>query len=152
MLLIGKEYSDELWYGNEDDPDDTGIVYKQIFPYLYIDETQTEVKAYICYEVDIPDVQSKTIKGMKITIWCICHKSCMKCSKRDYLGTRADKLADAVERALRNYEFQQESKGKAAYGIGKLQLKSVLNFSSVNKEFYGRQLIFSVPEFKIRGA
>ena len=36
---------------NKDDYDDEDVdnlIYKQIFPYLYIDDTQTEVMTYIC--------------------------------------------------------------------------------------------------------
>lgn len=149
ILLVGEEYSDDMWYGKEDDEDDFGIVYKQIFPYLYVNETQTSVKTYICFETDIPRIPTGTIKDMKLIIWCLCHKSCMKYTKKGYFGTRVDILADAIERALRQSEIESEKKGKAKFGIGNLHLDSVTYMASQNKEYYGRQMIFTISEFKL---
>lgn len=149
IMLVGEEYSDDMWYGVDDD--DYGIVYKQIFPYLYIEETQIKVKTYICFETDIPRIPTSTIKDMKLIVWCICHKSCMKYSKKGYSGTRADILADAVERALRQSETDSQNKGKSKFGIGTLHLESVTYIASQNKEYYGRQMIFTVPDFKVKG-
>lgn len=149
ILLVGTEYSDEMWYGKEDNDEDYGIVYKQIFPYLYINETQTDVKAYICFDTDIPRIPTSTIKEMKLIVWCLCHKSCMKYSKTEYSGTRVDILADAVERSLRQAEVDSEKNGKSKFGIGRLHLDSVTYMTSQNKEYYGRQMIFTVPDFKM---
>jgi len=140
-ILLGKGYTQEQVWGNDESHEDYGIVYKQIFPYLYIAETQTEVLSYLCFEVDVPRIPTGTIKDMKIIIWAYCHKKCMRFSMKDYLGTRADILADAAERALN--ETQK-------LGIGKLHLDSATYLSSSNKQFYGRQLIFTVPDFKVK--
>ena len=78
---------------------------------------------------------------MKIIIWAFCNKSSMRYSKKGYLGTKADILADAVERALSDSQ---------KFGIGKLHLDSATYLSSSNKQFYGRQLIFTVPDFKLK--
>lgn len=147
IMLVGEEYSDDMWYGVDDD--DYGIVYRQIFPYLYIDETQTKVNTYICFETDIPRIPTETIKDMKLIVWCLCHKRCMKYSKKGYSGTRVDILADAIERTLYQSEIDSQNKGKAKFGIGKLHLDSVTYMAPQNKEYYGRQMIFTVPDFKI---
>lgn len=115
------------------------LPYSQMFPYLYIDETQTETKSYICVEVDVPRIPTNTIKDMKVFIWAYCHKSVMKYSKKGYTGTRADILADMIERLLRESD---------KFGIGKLQLQNVEHFFP-NKEYYGRQMIYHMPDFKI---
>lgn len=148
IMLVGEEYSDDMWYGVDDN--DYGIVYRQIFPYLYIDETQTKVNTYICFETEIPRISSATIKDVKLIVWCLCHKKCMKYSKKGYSGTRADILADAVERTLHQTEVDSQDKGKSKFGIGKLHLDSVTYITSQNKEYYGRQLVFTVPEFKTK--
>lgn len=140
-ILLGKDHTQEQVWGAEENDDDLGIVYKQVFPYLYIDETQTEVLSYLCFEVDIPLVPTGTIKDMKIIIWAYCHKGCMRYSKKDYLGTKADILADAVERSLGNSQ---------KLGIGKPHLDSVTYLNSTNKMYYGRQLVFTVPDFKVK--
>ena len=123
----------------EDDVEN--LMYTQIFPYLYTDETQTETLTYLCFEVDVPRLSSSTVKDMKIIVLAYCHKDIMKYSKKGYYGTRVDILADMVERKLRDsYDL----------GIGKPELISVTNFFPNNK-YYGRQLIYNVPEFKIKG-
>ena len=33
---------------------DEQLIYKHIFPYLYVDDTQTEAKTYVCIEVSVP--------------------------------------------------------------------------------------------------
>lgn len=139
-LMLGKNFTDEQVYGNNDDVNDFGIVYKQIFPYLYIDDTQKSVKSYLCIEVDIPRVPTATIKDMKIIIWAYCHKSYMKYYKDGFIGTCTDILSDMVERELQDSE---------KFGIGKLHLESATYFSP-SKEYYGRQLIFSTSDFKYK--
>lgn len=130
-LLINKtDYSD-------DEIDD--LLYTHIFPYLYIDEVQTEVKTYICFEVDIPKFSTGTIKDMKLIIWIYSHKEDMKYSKQGYCGTKVDILADIIERQLRDSD---------EFGIGKLEIVSCTYFIP-NKKYYGKQLIYNMPDFKI---
>ena len=115
------------------------LPYSQIFPYLYVDDTQTEVLSYICIEVDVPRIPTNTVKDMKIWIWAYCHKENMKYSKKGYIGTKADILVDMIERQLRESN---------KFGIGKLQLVSVEHFFP-NRNYYGRQMIYTMPDFKI---
>lgn len=131
-LMLGKNYTQ----ASADN-----IVYSQIFPYLYVDDTQTKVKSYLCIEVDMPTIPSGTIKNMEVTIWAYCHKNCMKYLKKDYIGTRADILADMVERKIREFD---------PMGIGEMHLESVKRLFP-NTKYYGKQLIFETPDFKIKG-
>ena len=97
------------------------------------------IHIYICLEVDIPRTIDFTYKDMKITVWCYCHKGIMRYSYKGYLGTRADILSDMVDRLLNSSNN---------YGPGRLRLQSSTYFSP-SKDFYGRQLIYSCPEFNI---
>ena len=63
----------------------------------------------------------------------------MKYSKKGYIGTKSDILADMIERQLRDSD---------KFGIGKLQLQSVTHFFP-SKDYYGRQMIFYTPDFRI---
>lgn len=134
-LLFNKEpYTEE---------DVDNLVYTQIFPYLYVNETQTEVKSYICLEVDIPRVPTGTIKDMKLILWVYSHKNGMKYSKKGYLGTKVDILVDMIEKQLRDSD---------KFGIGKLQLLSCTYFfpdTKLTSKYYGKQLIYNMPDFKI---
>ena len=114
-VMLGKKFTDEQV---------ENIVYNQVFPYLYIDETQTETKTYICCEVNVPRIPTNTIKDMTITIWVFCHKDIMKYSKKGYRGTRTDILADMIERNLRDSD---------EFGIGKVHLDSVTCISPNTK-------------------
>lgn len=130
-MLMKKKYTEE---------DVDNLVYSQVFPYLYVDDTQTMVLPYVCFEVTIPRIPTGTIKDMQIIVWTYCHKDCMRCSQKGYLGTRADILADIIERHIHD-----------AYnmGIGHPSLQSVRQFSPQNK-YYGREFIFTVPDFKVK--
>ena len=131
LLFNKKPYTEE---------DADNLIYSQVFPYLYVDETQTDVKAYICCEVDIPRLPTGTIKDMKLIIWTYCHKEGMKYSKKGYVGTKVDILADMIECQLRDSD---------KFGIGKLELQSVTYFFPNNK-YYGKQMIYNMPDFKLK--
>ena len=134
LLLNQKDYTDD---------DRDKLFYSQIFPYLYLDDTQDKTLTYLCFELDIPsstDKLSSTIKNMKMVVFTYCHKDIMQYSKNENCGTRVDILSGMVERILRNsYDF----------GIGKPELISVTNFSPNNK-YYGKQLVYNIPQFKVK--
>ena len=100
-LMIGKKnYSEEEVHN---------LIYKQIFPYLYIDDTQTEVMTYICLEVDIPRIPTHTIKNVQVIIWICSHKEDMKYSKYGYLGNTVQEILDGI-----NYRTEEIVKENAA--------------------------------------
>lgn len=131
----------ELILGNGcgNDNLDERLMYKNVFPFLYIDDTQTKQESYICIEVDVPRTMDFTFKDMKVHVWCYCHKDIMQYQKNDYLGTRTDILSDMVDRLLNSSND---------YGLGRLKLKSCDHFYP-SKEHYGRELIYSCTEFNI---
>lgn len=141
-FIASKDICELLLYGkkNYTEDDIENLIYTQIFPYLYTNETQQETLPYLCVEVDIPRIPTGTIKDMRLIVWAYSHKKCMKYNKKGYLGTRIDILADMVERQLRDSN---------KFGIGKLELLSCTYFFP-NSEYYGRQMIFSIPDFKIK--
>lgn len=130
-VILGSGYNKE----NVDEQ----LIYSNIFPYLYIDDTQTEQKSYIGVEVDVPRTMNFTYKDMRITIWCYCHKGIMKYSKKGYSGTRSDILSDMVDRLLNSSNN---------FGLGRLKLQSC-TYLSPSKDYYGKQLIYSCAEFNI---
>lgn len=140
-LLSSPDICEALLGDNLTD-DVSSLEYTRIFPYLHLKNTPDEVIPYLCVETDVPELQSGTMKSMRITVWVLCHKNCMAYSKTGYIGTRTDILSDMIERRLNDsYEF----------GIGKLHLDSAVHLNNTNEHYYGRQLIFSVPDFKVKG-
>ena len=51
------------------------LPYTQIYPYEMVPETVSVAKTFICFDVDIPDVQNKTILTPVIYLWVFTHKS-----------------------------------------------------------------------------
>ena len=130
-LILGEAY-------NKADVDEK-ITYENVFPYLYVDDTQTEAKTYVCVEVSVPRTMDFTYKDMKIDIWCYCHKKIMKYSKKGFLGTRADILSDMIDRLLNSSNN---------YGVGRLKLQSCVPLN-ISTNYYGRHLTYSCAEFNI---
>lgn len=61
-LMLGENYSNEAV---------DNMLYDQLFPYLYVDKTQTEVKSYLCLEVDIPRIATATLLSQSLyEIYC----------------------------------------------------------------------------------
>lgn len=77
-----------------------GLIYKHIFPYPRIPETQTETCSYITITVDMPRVSTKNyfFKDMLITVRVIVHQDLMKmekefsASRSDYIGALINKI------------------------------------------------------------
>lgn len=133
----------ELMLGNEYDQEtaEEQLMYQNIFPYLYIEGTQTVEKAYLCVEVDNPRIPNGNIKEMEITVLAYCHKGIMKYSKYGYAGTRADILADMAFRAISTYANN--------LGIKQIRLKRN-KFAIPGDNFYGKELTLTCPEFARR--
>lgn len=73
------------------------LLYKNIFPYLRIIDTQKEAASYITMSVDMPKVSTKNyfFKDMVITINVIVHENIMEMPK-NYSATRADYIASLI--------------------------------------------------------
>lgn len=127
VMLQKKDYTD-------DDVDN--LMYSQLFPYLYVDGTQTEVLPYVDIEI-VMNAGSGTIKNMLLYVDTFAHKECMICNQKDYSGNRCDILADIIEQSLHDCKD---------FGIGRFQLLSV-GYLNVSSDYYGRRMIFSVPDF-----
>lgn len=118
---------------------DEKLIYKHVFPYLYVDDVQSEAKTYICVEVSVPRTHDFTYKDMQVDVWCYCHKDIMKYSKKGYLGTRADIVSDMIDRLLNSSNN---------YGLGRLRLQSSIPLN-ISKTHYGRHMTYKCVEFNI---
>ncbi len=116
------------------------LPYHHIYPYLYIDGTQTETKSYICIEIDVPRTSDFTYKDMKVIIWVCTHKDLMKCSVKGYSGTMVDVLSTMIDNLLNS---------SRNFGIGRLKLESS-TYIKPNNTYYGRQLIYNCSEFNLK--
>lgn len=71
------------------------LLYKNIFPYKRVPDTEEEVKTYICCKVNTRAgyAKNKLFKEMEITLYIITHQNLMKC---EYNGTRIDYIGSLV--------------------------------------------------------
>ena len=116
---------------------------KYVKSHLFIDDTITDTKSYIFYDVRMPYIRSTT-KTCKVVMYVLCHKDILEddCDFVGYFGNRADILSEMIENCLLNDEEVAKY-----FGIGDLQLESVDIFNN-SKRFYGLQMIFDVPNFR----
>ena len=138
-LLLNKPIKDIT----EDDIDIA--VSENIFDYQYINDTVKETKAFIMIEAEVPLVQNKQIKEMKIYISVACHKDFMKLTPNyfpGFIGNRRDNIIIHVDKMLNNQDI---------FGLGTLKLNYVKSMSSTNQDFTIRTLCYEVSDFNIKG-
>ena len=110
------------------------LAYTQIFPYEYIPETVSNASTFICFDVDIADVQNKTFYLPVLYIWVFTHKSKIRLPSG---GIRTDKLCSEIDSLLN---------GSFYYGLGDMDLKSVGRFSPIT-DYQGRVLTYATRDF-----
>ena len=109
--------------------------------HLFIDDTITEAKTFIFYDVVFPSL-TNNIKMCQVVMYLICSRDILEDYTKDgYYGDRIDVLAQMVEDTLINDEETANS-----FGIGKLRLDSVDIYNATR--FYGCVLHFDVPAFR----
>jgi hypothetical protein len=114
--------------------DPKSLVYTQVFPYEYVPETIAHGRTYICCDVDIQSVESKTYLFPTIYIWVFTHKSLMRLPEG---GVRVDKLCSEIARKIN---------GSRYYGLGELEFYSSRRFAPVT-DYLGKELIFQTTDF-----
>ena len=110
------------------------LVYSQVFPYEYVPDVVEHGQTFICCEVDIRSVQSKTFLTPEIYIWVFTHKSKVRLPEG---GVRTDRLASEITKIIN---------GSRMYGLGELELYSVKRFAPIS-DYQGRILTFQAKDF-----
>ena len=110
------------------------LVYSQVFPYEYIPETVTHGHTFICCEVEIQRVSSKTYLTPALYVWVFTHKSKIRLPEG---GVRTDKLCSEIAKAINGSRF---------YGLGELDLYSVKRFAPIT-DYQGKVMMFQATDF-----
>lgn len=110
------------------------LVYKQIFPYEYVPEIVDSGKTFICCDVDIDNVVSKTFLTPTLYIWVFTHKTMLRLPDG---GVRTDKLCSEIAKTINGSRF---------YGLGELDLCAASHFAPIS-DFQGRALVFQTKDF-----
>lgn len=110
------------------------LMYTQIFPYEYVPDTVTHGQTFICCDVDIQKVESKTFLRPTLYIWVFTHKSKMRLPEG---GVRVDKLCVEVAKKIN---------GSRYYGLGELEFTSSRRFAPIT-DYQGKVLTFQTKDF-----
>jgi len=110
------------------------LPYTQIFPYEFVPETENDARTFICFDVDIISVPSKTYYVPVLYIWIFSHKSRMRLPEG---GVLLDKLSAEIDKMLSGNRF---------YGLGQLKLNSVGRFAPTT-DFLGRAMTYTALDF-----
>lgn len=129
VALINKNYIDES--GECVDSDE--LIYKQIFPYYYIPETQTEAQSYVIMKVNGLGIKNKIYNSAEVYICVISHQDIMEAKG----GTQIDLMGEIIEELFN---------GRDDFGFGEMELLSNIE-SEINKTHRCRILRFIVEDF-----
>lgn len=135
-LLVNKSFDSV----EEDDMDDA--LENHIFDYQYVDKTTQEAGAYVWAEIEVPRVDNRQIKSVRVYVTIACHGQVMRLDRNKFagvIGNRRDNLVRYVDRLLN---------GSQVFGIGTLELRSALTLTSINN-FTIRELTYEIPDFNI---
>ena len=117
------------------DDDEIGLVYKQIFPYYYIPETQTETLSYVLMKVNGLGKVDKMYTKAEVYICVISHQDIMRV--KGGKGTRIDMMGEVVEKLFN---------GRDDFGFGEMELKSDVE-TNINNMHRCRELRFIIEDF-----
>lgn len=133
-LLTNKEIVKLLDDNEKGVPNPEELIYKQLFPYEYVPETVTQGQTFICCDVDIQRVESKTFLRPTLYIWIFTHKSKMRLPEG---GVRVDKLCSEIAKKIN---------GSRYYGLGELEFASSRRFAPIT-DYQGKVLTFQTRDF-----
>ena len=128
VALVNDDYIDD-----GECVDSEYLTYKQIFPYYYIPETQTEAKSYVIMKVNGLGIMGKLYNKVEVYICVMSHQDIMEVKG----GTRIDLMGEIVEELFN---------GRDDFGFGEMELKSDVEVN-INTTYRGRELRFVVEDF-----
>lgn len=135
--ILSDLQNDELFLqvlGTTEDEMEEGLVYSRLFPFYYIyDGTQTEVKTYVCVEVDtVSSNRSDLYVYPTIIFTIVSHQDNVRLNMAGVSKTRPDYLGEIIDEKYNGY---------TGLGYGKLKLISN-KAGSLDTKYRYRQLVF----------
>ncbi len=129
IALINDDYIEDGECINSDD-----LIYKQIFPYYYIPETQTSAQPYVIMKVNGLGMKNKIYNKAEVYICVVSHQDRMQAKGG---GTRIDLMGEVIEELFN---------GRDDFGFGEMELISNIE-SEINTTHRCRILRFIVEDF-----
>jgi hypothetical protein len=114
----------------KDEPD--SLIYRNLFPYLRIPDTQNKADTYVLLAVDIDRINNsnKTYAIYKVSFWVLAHMDRMQIE--GYNSTRIDFIAQELDRMF---------DGQQKFGFSEFELISNREII-LNEKYHYRELIF----------
>lgn len=109
------------------------VKFENIYPYAYVPEETRTASSFICYDIKVPKVQSKTQKKVNLYFYIFSEQSLMKCNQ----GTRIDLIAENIDMIMN---------GTMDIGIGRMELVDVDTLNPI-RGYYGRTLTYTTNEW-----
>lgn len=114
---------------------DEGLIYKQLFPFYYIPDTQSKALAYVIMKVNGLGITNKIYNKAEVCICVIAHQDIMQVENSG--DTRIDLMAEVIEELFN---------GRDDFGFGEMELKNNTE-DSINTTHRCRILRFLVEDF-----
>lgn len=110
------------------------LIYSAIIPYEIPEGFSTDISTYICFNVDVLAVNSKTLLSPALNLWVFSRLDALRLEDDSVLP---DKLSSKIDVLLN---------GSHLFGLGSLELFSVGRYAP-SKEYVGHILTYHAKEF-----
>lgn len=114
--------------------DSDELIYKQIFPFYYIPDTQTKAQSYVIMKVNGLGVKNKIYSKAEVYICVVSHQDIMQTKGG---GTRIDLMGEIIEDLFN---------GRDDFGFGEMELKFNTE-DEINTNHRCRIIKFVVEDF-----
>lgn len=112
---------------------DKSLIYKNIYPYAYVPNTNTGAETFICFCFNFGNIYDKTYKKGYLTFYVFSNQKILRTSD----GLRCDLIAERIEELFNgNYDI----------GLGRMQLSSVDDISPIN-DYHGVSIQYTFSDF-----
>ena len=115
------------------------LLYKKVYPFIYIPDTIDSASAIVCVEANIISVKTDTVCDVELTIATMCHCDIM----RTDFGTRIDALADEIDDLINH---------SREFGIGRIvpSARYPTDYTLPNYNYVCRKVKYTILNYNFR--
>lgn len=135
ITIINPDYIDASGNCINVTDEEVGLLFKQIFPFYYVPNAQTEKLSYLAMKVNGLGTFNKIYTKAEIYIWVISHQDILRIDNS--IDTRIDLMSEIIEDLFN---------GRDDFGFGEMKLTSNTE-TRINDSYRCRKLIFIVEDF-----
>ena len=130
-------YTDSSMYGKEPPTNPFELLYKNVFPYGFIPDVQTEVGSYITIEFDDFRLSKNSeFKNGFVVVSTFCHTDIVKTN----YGSRLLLLYEEVDKLFNERKM----------GVGLLNFLTCKKIPTLKDPFYGHYLVYKLTDFNTK--